>query len=193
VNYVCLRVLGPRGLAATMTPAFTVMQSAIGARGATFMATAIAISTLGFLSQGMLTAPRVFFAMARDGLFFPQIAWVPKSTRVPVAAIALQGVMASIVALSGKYEQILNYVVSIDFIFFGLTGASLFVFRKRLAPATAHRTPGHPFTTIFFVAACWLVVLATFYHFPENSFIGLGIVLLGIPAYWLFKRRQVGK
>ena len=68
VNYVCLRALGPQGLAATTTPAFTVMQQAIGARGATFMATAIAISTLGFLSQGMLTAPRVFFAMARDGL-----------------------------------------------------------------------------------------------------------------------------
>ena len=192
VNYVCLRALGPEGLAATTTPAFTVMQQAIGSRGATFMATAIAISTLGFLSQGMLTAPRVFFAMARDGLFFPQIAWVPKSTQVPVAAIALQGVMASIVALSGRYEQILNYVVSIDFIFFGLTGASLFVFRKRLPPASAHRTPGHPFTTVFFVTACWLVVLATFYHFPENSFIGLGILLLGIPAYWLFRRRQVG-
>jgi APA family basic amino acid/polyamine antiporter len=190
VNFICLRVLGARGLAATMTPAFTVMQSAIGPRGATFMATAIAVSTLGFLSQGMLTAPRVFFAMARDGLFFSQIAWVPKSTRVPVAAIALQGVMASIVALSGKYEQILNYVVSIDFIFFGLTGLSLFVFRKRLPPATAHRTPGHPVTTIFFVAACWLVVLATFYHFPANSFVGLGIVLLGIPAYLLFRRAK---
>ncbi len=192
VNVVCLLALGPHGLAATTTPAFTLMQKAIGSRGATFMATAIAVSTLGFLSQGMLTAPRVFFAMARDRLFFPQIAWVPQSTKVPVAAIALQGVMASIVALSGKYEQILNYVVSIDFIFFGLTGASLFIFRRRLPPAAAHRTPGHPVTTIFFVAACWLVVLATFYHFPENSFTGLGIVLLGIPAYWLFRRRQLG-
>jgi APA family basic amino acid/polyamine antiporter len=192
VNIVCLRALGPQGLAATTTPAFTLMQHAIGSRGATFMATAIAISTLGFLSQGMLTAPRVFFAMARDGLFFPQIAWVSKATKVPVAAILLQGVMASVVALSGKYEQILNYVVSIDFIFFGLTGASLFVFRKRLAPAGAHRTPGHPVTTIFFIAACWLVVLATFYHFPENSFIGLGIVVLGIPAYWVFSKTKQG-
>jgi APA family basic amino acid/polyamine antiporter len=90
VNYVCLRALGPQGLAATRTPAFTLMQQAIGARGATFMAAAIAVSTLGFLSQGMLTAPRVFFAMARDGLFFPQIAWVSRSTQVPVAAILLQ-------------------------------------------------------------------------------------------------------
>jgi APA family basic amino acid/polyamine antiporter len=192
VNIVCLRSLGPLGLAQTTTPAYTVMQKSIGPAGATFMALAISISTLGFLSQGMLTAPRVFFAMARDGLFFSQIAWVPKKTRVPVAAIALQGVMASIVALSGRYEQILNYVVSIDFIFMGLTGASLFVFRKRLPPASAHRTPGHPVTTIFFISCCWLVVLATFYHFPANSFTGLVIVLLGIPVYLFWNARKTG-
>jgi APA family basic amino acid/polyamine antiporter len=155
-----------------------------------FMAVAIAVSTLGFLSQGMLTAPRVFFAMAKDGLFFRAIAWLPKKTRVPVAAILLQGVLASIVALSGKYEQILNYVVSVDFIFFGLTGASLFVFRRRMKAAPEHRTPGHPFTTIFFIAACWLVVLATFYHFPENSFIGLGILILGVPVYYYWNRKR---
>ncbi len=190
VNVVCLRVLGISGLAETTTPAFSVMQEAIGPRGAQFMAVAIAVSTLGFLSQGMLTAPRVFFAMARDGLFFRAIAWLPKKTRVPVAAIMLQGVLASIVAVSGKYEQILNYVVSVDFIFFGLTGASLFIFRKRMPAASEHRTPGHPFTTIFFVAACWLVVLATFYHFPGNSFTGLGILMLGVPVYYYWNRKR---
>ena len=158
------------------------------------MALAIAVSALGFLSQGMLTAPRVFFAMAKDGLFFQQVAWLPKTTRVPVVAITLQGVLAAIVALSGKYEQILNYVVSTDFVFFGLTGASLFVFRRRMPASadhrTAHRTPGHPFTTIFFVAACWLVVLATYYNFPKNSFIGLGILLLGIPVYLYWSKKK---
>jgi APA family basic amino acid/polyamine antiporter len=191
VNIVCLRTLGPIGLANTSTPAFTVMQKAIGERGALFMALAIAVSTLGFLSQGMLTAPRVFFAMARDGLFFRAVAWLPKRTRVPVAAIALQGVLASVVALSGGYEQILNYVVSVDFIFFGLTGASLFVFRRRMAASEDHRTPGHPFTTIFFVAACWLVVLATFYNFPLNGFMGLGILLLGIPVYLYWSKKKI--
>ncbi len=189
VNVVCLRTLGPGGLAATVTPAYTLMQKAIGERGAVFMAVAISISTLGFLSQGMLTAPRVYFAMARDGLFFRWIAWLPKKTRVPVAAIALQGLLAAIIAVSGRYEQILNYVVSIDFIFFGLTGASLFIFRRRTGGAVEHRTPGHPFTTIFFVAACWLVVLATFYHYPGNSFTGLGLLLLGIPVYFYWSRR----
>ncbi len=190
VNVVCLHTLGPNGLAATITPAYTVMQKAIGNRGALFMAFAISVSTLGFLSQSMLTAPRVYFAMARDGLFFRWLAWLPKSTRVPVAAIALQGLLAVIIALSGRYEQILNYVVSIDFIFFGLTGASLFIFRRRSKAAPEHRTPGHPFTTIFFVAACWLVVLATFYHYPANSLVGLGLLLLGIPVYFYWSRRQ---
>jgi basic amino acid/polyamine antiporter, APA family len=190
VNIVCLHTLGPLGLADTTTPAFTVMQHAIGDKGAVFMAVAIAVSTLGFLSQGMLTAPRVFFAMARDGLFFRAVAWLPKRTRVPVAAIALQGVLASIVALSGRYEQILNYVVSVDFIFFGLTGVSLFVFRRKMEASKDHRTPGHPFTTIFFVAACWLVVLATYWNFPKNSFIGLGILLLGIPVYFYWSKKK---
>lgn len=190
VNLVCLRALGPEGLAATTTPAYTVMQRAIGESGALFMAVAISISTLGFLSQGMLTAPRVYFAMARDGLFFRSVAWLPKSTRVPVVAIAVQGVLASIIAVTGRYEQILNYVVSIDFIFFGLTGASLFIFRKRTTEPVEHRTPGHPFTTVFFVAACWLVVLATFYHYPENSSIGFGLLLLGIPVYLYWNRRK---
>jgi len=190
VNIVCLHTLGPLGLAATTTPAFSVMQKAIGDKGALFMAVAIAVSTLGFLSQGMLTAPRVFFAMARDGLFFSALTWLPKSTRVPVAAIALQGVLASVVALWGGYEQILNYVVSVDFIFFGLAGATLFVFRRKMTPSKDHRTPGHPFTTIFFVAACWLVVLTTFYSSPQNSFTGLGILLLGIPVYFYWSRKK---
>ena len=81
VNVVCLRVLGIGGLADTTTPAFSVMERAIGPRGAMFMAVAIAVSTLGFLSQGMLTAPRVFFAMAKDGLFFRILAWLEEDAR----------------------------------------------------------------------------------------------------------------
>src|SRR4051812_11985153 len=190
VNVVCLRVLGPSGLANSETPVYTFMQRAIGTAGARFMAVAIAVSTLGFLSQGMLTTPRVYFAMARDGLFFRFISCVSIRTRVPVAAIVLQGVLASVIALAGAYEQILSYVVSIDFVFFGLTGLALFLFRHRTGGASGHRTPEHPFTTLFFVAACWLVVLATFYHHPKNSFTGLGLLLLGIPVYLYWRRRN---
>lgn len=195
VNWVCLRSLGPEALALTTTPATAVMRLALGRRGATLIAAAIALSTLGFLSQSILTAPRVYFAMAQDGLFFRAIAWLDPRTRVPVVAIVLQSVWTMVIALSGRYEQILNYVVAMDFLFFGLTATTLFVFRRRAAgdPANAshgHRMPGHPVSTIAFVAICWWVVGNTVYRYPENSLIGFGLLLAGIPVYWFWSRRS---
>jgi len=188
VNAVCLWALAPDGLAATKTPASEVMRRALGEKGARAIAVGIAISTLGFLSQGMLTAPRVYYAMARDGLFFRSVGRVHPGTRVPMAAIALQGILAVIIALSGRYEQILNYVVSVDFIGFGLTGVALFVFRRRGERAVSFRTPGHPLTTAFFVAASFLVVINTVWRYPENTLIGLAILAAGVPAYFLWRR-----
>jgi APA family basic amino acid/polyamine antiporter len=189
VNVVCLRVLGADGLAATTTPASAVMRIALGNRGAMLIAAGIAISTLGFLSQSMLTAPRVYYAMAEDRLFFRAVAKVHPTTRVPVVAIAVQGIVAVIIALSGTYEQILSYVVSVDFIFFGLTGLALFVFRKRLGASASFRTPGHPISTAIFTIACWLVVAGTIIRSPVNSAIGFGILFAGLPAYWFWHSR----
>ncbi|HLW43462.1 MAG TPA: amino acid permease, partial [Candidatus Acidoferrales bacterium] len=106
VNVVCVYVLGPAGLAAATTPASAVMRAAWGPKGAALIAVGIAISALGFLSQSILTAPRVYFAMAEDGLFFRWVGWLDPRRRVPVVAIALQGVAAIIIALSGRYDQI---------------------------------------------------------------------------------------
>ena len=193
VAFVCVHTLGPGGLAASKTPATDVMRLALGDRGATFIAVAIAISALGFLSQGMLTAPRVYFAMAEDGLFFRSVAAVNATTRVPITAIVLQGAAASVIALSGTFGQILSYVVSVDFIFFGLTGAALFVFRRRDPDQrVAFKVPLHPITTGLFVAACALTVIATVWNNLANSLIGYAILLAGIPAclYWQRKNRR---
>jgi APA family basic amino acid/polyamine antiporter len=192
VNLVCLRVLGADGLAASTTPASDVMRRAFGERGARLLAVGIAISTFGFLSQGILTAPRVYYAMAQDGLFLRAMGWLHPRSRVPVVAIVTQGLVAVIIALSGRYEQILNYVVSVDFISFGLTGASLFVFRRR-GERGAFRTPGHPWTTAFFVASCWLVVLNTIYRYPANTVIGFLILASGVLAYLLWMRIPGGR
>jgi APA family basic amino acid/polyamine antiporter len=188
VNLVCVRVLGARGLADTLTPASAVMRTALGERGAAAIALGIAVSTLGFLSQGILTAPRVYYAMARDGLFFGAVARVHPRTRVPVVAIVLQGLVAIVIALSGRYEQILNYVVSVDFIFFGVTAASLFVFRRR-GQAGSFRTPGHPVTTVFFVFACAFVVSNAVWRYPGNTVVGLAILAAGVPAYLFWRAR----
>jgi len=191
VNFVYLRVLGASNLAATITPASTVMGTLLGPRGGKLIAAGVAISAFGFLAQSMLTAPRVYFAMAEDGVFFRGVAWVHPHTRVPVVAIVLQGVWAIVIALAGTYAQVVNYVVAMDCIFFGLTAVSLFVLRRRGVGASeetvSFRVPGHPWTTLLFIAAQWMIVVSTFAHDPKRAFIGLSIALAGLPVYFLWR------
>lgn len=191
VNLACLRVLGAAGLAASHAPAADVMRMAFGENGARWLALGVAASTLGFLSQSMLTAPRVYWAMAADGLFFRGIAHVDARTQAPVAAIALQGVAAVIVALTGEYGRILDTVVAADWIFFGHTAAALFVLRSRdersgvTAPAL---WSGHPWTTLaFLIASVWIVVQALA-HDPVNGLIGSLLLLAGLPVYAIWNR-----
>jgi basic amino acid/polyamine antiporter, APA family len=200
VTYVFLRVLGHAGLANTTVPASGVMRHALGDRGAKIIACGIALSTVGFLSQSILTAPRVYYAMARDGVFFQAVGRLNPRTRVPVIAIVLQGIWAAVVAMTGRYEQILNYVVTIDVLFFGLTGASLLVFRARArrdgterAQGDLVRVPLHPFTTWLFVLACWGVAISTLIRFPQNAGIGVAILGLGVLVYrfWAAPRSKV--
>jgi len=194
VNFVYLRVLGPAGLAANTTPATAVMERALGAAGGKLIALGIVVSTLGFLSQCVLTAPRVYYAMAQDGLFFRSVAWVDPKHRVPAVAILLQAAAAMVISLTRGYEQILNYVVSMDFIFFGLTATCVFVFRRREAmekgAPPAYCAPGHPYTTIVFIAISWFVVANTIYKYPGNTLIGMSILLAGIPVYYAWRWRS---
>jgi len=133
----------------------------------------------------------VYFAMAADGVFFASVARVSERTHAPVVAIVLQAALGIGVALSGRYEQILGYVVSADWVFFGLSAASLFVLRRRAVGGEQIRfpVPGHPFTTGAFVAVSALVVLSTAWAYPLNTLVGLGLVLAGLPAYVLWTRR----
>jgi APA family basic amino acid/polyamine antiporter len=190
-NIVYIRVLGPEGLATASAPASQVMRIAWGDFGARVIAIGITISTFGFLSQSMLTAPRVYFAMAKDGLFFKAVGVVHPKTHAPIVAIALQGLMAIAIAFWGKYGDILNYVVSMDFIFFGLTACCIFIFRKRFGIGELKtKVPGHPFTTLLFITVCWLVVINTIYKYPRNTLIGVAILLAGIPVYLFWRWRS---
>ena len=190
VNLACLRVLGPAGLNATTTPASDVMRIALGERGAQWIAIGIAISTLGFLSQSMLTAPRVYYAMARDGLFFESVGKLSPRSRAPVVAIVLQGVAAIVIACSGTYGEILNFEVTVDFIFFGMTAASLFILRRCQVGSDSAicRVPGHPFTTILFVLSCAGIVGSAIVASPVNSAIALCIMLAALPVYYYWSR-----
>ena len=194
VDIACLRALGPAGLGKTLAPASDVLQVALGPVGAKLAALAIAISTLGYLSQGMLTGPRVYLAMASDGLFFRQLAKVTEKSRVPAVAIIVQAVWCAILVLSGTYEQIVAYDVSINFLFFAITGVAVFVFRARDKSASAEaraqagfRIPMHPLSTILFIAICLVVVANGFWSDARDSIIGYSILAAGVPVYFLWR------
>ena len=190
VNLACLRVLGPAGLDTTTTPASNLMRIALGESGARWMALAITISALGFLSQSMLTAPRVYYAMARDGLFFASVGRLFGKSEAPVVAIVLQAFAAIVIACSGTYGEILNFEVTVDFVFFGMTAAALFVLRQRQvgSDSVSYRVPGHPFTTMLFVLSCAAIVLSAIIASPRNSAIALCIMLAGVPVYYFWSR-----
>jgi APA family basic amino acid/polyamine antiporter len=194
VNVACLRVLGPAGLDRTTTPASDLIRVVLGESGARWIALAITISALGFLSQSMLTAPRVYYAMARDGLFFKSVGKLFGKTEAPVVAIIIQGVAAILIACSGTYGEILNFEVTVDFIFFGMTAAALFVLRSHRigSDSVTYPVPGHPFSTILFVLSCAGIVLRAISGSTGNSAIALCIMLAGLPVYYLWRRSRRG-
>ena len=191
VNWACVRVLGGPGLAQTPAPASAIMQLALGPAGARLIEAGIAVSTLGFLSQSMLTAPRVYYAMARDRTFFEHVGRLDPRTRAPVFAIALQGAFAVLLTTWGQYRQILDYLIAVDFLFFGLTASCLFVFRRRdgHGPAPGFAVPGHPWTTGSFVAVCWLFVGNLVAQRPADTLLGMAVLATGVPAYAFWRWR----
>jgi len=197
-NLAYLHALGVAGLAASPAPAAAVMQQALGRPGTRLISVGIAVSTLGFLSLVLLVTPRVFQAMAADGVFFQRLARLHPAHRTPTGAIVFMGAWAILLTVSGTYAQLLDYVVFGDWIFFGLTVATLFVYRARdraagvAAPPGALRTIGYPWVPGLFVVAAAYVVASSVLANPRNAAIGGGLLLLGVPVYlyWRFRHKD---
>ena len=187
-NLAYLRALGVDGLAASRAPAAEAMGRAVGDLGRGLIAVGIAISTAGFLNVVILVTPRVYQAMARDGVFFRALARLHPRTRAPVAAIALQAVWSGALVLSGGYGDLLDWVTFADWIFFGATAATLFVFRRRTATATA-LAPLHPWSTGAFILAAGYVVAGAVLSNPANALRGTLMLAAGVPAYAWWRRR----
>jgi APA family basic amino acid/polyamine antiporter len=195
-NLAYLRVLGAAGLAHSSAPAAGVMARVLGPTGQRLISAGIAVSTFGFLNLVILVTPRVFQAMAADGVFFAGLARLHPRYRTPAGAIAFMGAWSIVLALSGTYAQLLDYVVFGDWIFFGLTVASLFIYRARdLTPwpplhevergnegETQFRVPGYPWTPALFVLAAAYVVASSIVANPKNALIGTGLLALGVPV-----------
>lgn len=191
VNIGCLRVLGPAGLAATKVPASDVMQAALGPVGARLIAIAIALSTLGFMSTRMLITPRIYFQMAADGTFFQQIAWISPRSRVPVIAIAAEGTIAALIAISGTFDQIVNWTVAPEWVFVVLAAGAVFIFRKRDGDAARPpiRVPFHPWSTILLMAVLVAIFATEVVLLPLDTLYGTLVMLAGIAFYFAWRGR----
>jgi len=191
-NVTYLRLLGALDLAASTAPAADAMRVALGPKGASLIGAGIAVSAFGFLNLSTLVAPRMFQAMAQDGLFFKRLAELHPRYRTPGPAILVYAGWTILLTLSGTFNQLVDYVVFGDWIFFALAVATLFVYRRRDRAgggAAGFRVPGYPVVPALFVLASLYVVASSIGANPRNAAIGTGLLLLGIPVYWFWKRR----
>jgi APA family basic amino acid/polyamine antiporter len=190
-NIAYLRVLGASGLAHSTAPAADVMRGLLGPVGATIISAGITASTFGFLNLVILVTPRVFQAMAADGVFFPRLAALHPVYRTPTAAILLQAVWSIVLTLNKSFTALVDYVAFGDWIFFGLTVVGLFVYRARGGDPPPFRAPGGVWVPGFFVVAAAYVVASSIGANPGNALIGTGLILLGVPVFWYWRSRGV--
>ncbi|BAH39073.1 MAG TPA: amino acid permease [Gemmatimonas aurantiaca] len=189
IGYVA--ALGPEGVAGSERVAAQSVAWVLGTAAGNAVGALILISILSAANGLFLTTPRMFFAMARDGVFFRRLADVHPRFETPAFAIGAIAVWSIVLALTGTFQQLLTYVVFTGWGFYALGGVAVFALRRR-APNMPRpfRVPGYPVTPILFVLAAVALVLNTMITQPSRAAVGLGAVLLGAPVYYLWRRRS---
>lgn len=179
----------PSGEAAATTFAAQVGSALFGNAGGQVFASIVVVCVLGSLTAFIMAAPRVYYAMARDNLFIKSIAAVDARFGTPLRAIALQAALASLLVAIGTFEQILAYFFFVTVLFIALTVAAVFFFQRRKADASTYRTPGYPLTPLFFLILVVILLFLLAARNPTQAFLGVGVVLLGVPVYYLLFRK----
>lgn len=192
-NFAYLAALGPDRVAASDRVASEAISQVLGPAAGSVIAIAIIISMYSAAHATVITAPRVYFSMAQDGLFFRRLAEVHPRFGTPALAISANCAWAAVLALTGTFQQLLTYVVFVGWIFYALGAAAVIALRiKRPDAPRPFRVPGYPFTPLIFVLAAAAIVLNTIVEQPTQSAIGIGMVLLGVPAFAFWRSRQRG-
>ncbi len=186
-----LFLLPPDRMGASERLATDAIAVALGGGGAAAIALAIFLSTFGTAGIYTLTAPRIYYAMARDGVFFRKVAELHPKFGTPANAILIQSAWAILLILFwGTFENLISYVVFTDWIFFGLAAGSVFLFRRRRPDMPRpYRTRGYPLTPALFILLSAWFVANTFVGKPAEAWAGLGFLTLGIPVYYLWCRK----
>lgn len=189
-NLGYISALGSAGAAASNSVAADAMRAVLGPFFAKLIAVAILISMFSAANGLTLTSPRVYYAMANDGVFFRKLAEVHPRFRTPAFAVIAGSAWAAVLAASGTFEQLLTYVVFTGWIFYALGAAAVFVYRRR-EPDTPrpYRVPGYPFTPLLFVVAAAALVLNTIVAEPLRALVGLGLLVTGVPVYLIWQYR----
>jgi APA family basic amino acid/polyamine antiporter len=189
-NLGYVAALGTNAAAASDHVAADAMREVFGPLSGKFFSALVLVSIFSAANGVMLTAPRLYYSMARDGVFFARLARVSERFGTPASAIVLLAVWSALLAASGTFEQLLTYVVFAGWIFYGLGAMSVFASRRKHADAPRpFRTPGYPVTPLLFVASAALLVLNTLREQPARALIGLAVVFLGTPAFYLWRAR----
>ncbi len=190
INFVYLRALPIPVLSQTPRVGEAAAQALLGAGAARLVSAAILVSIFGCLSANILTCSRIYQPMAQDGLFFRALAKINPRHHVPAASLLAQAVWASVLVLSGTFEQLYTYVVFVEVLAYTATGAALYVLR-RSHPATPrpYRTWGYPWVPALFILSSLALMANTLKERPMESLIGLGLLVLGLPAYAAWRRR----
>ena len=185
--------LGISGVAGSQRVASDAATAVIGPWAGMSMAAVILVSVFSASNGLVLTLPRLFFAMSQDRLFFARLAEVHPRFGTPAVAILATSVWAAVLVLTGSFETLLTYVVFMSWVWFALAALAIFVYRKREPDAPRpFRCPGYPLTPVLFVLSALVIVANTVVSQPTQSLIGLGITVLGVPAYMWWRSRAVG-
>ena len=189
-NLGYLAALGAAGVANSNRLAATAVSTAVSPAASKLIAIMILISIFSATNGVMLTSPRVYYAMARDRLFFYRLAQVHPRFQTPAFAIICGALWSAILAVTGTFDQLLTYVIFVGWIFYALAGACIFVYRRRMPDAArSFEVPGYPVTPLVFVVAAAALALNTVVTQPTRAGIGIAIVLLGAPAYFAWRRK----
>jgi APA family basic amino acid/polyamine antiporter len=190
-DFSYLIALGPKVAEGTTTIAATAISAVLEPAAGKLVALAILVATFSSANSIQLTAPRVFYAMAEDRLFFRKLAEIHPRFRTPALAIVAGGIWAAILSCIGTFQQLLTYAIFAAWIFYALAAASIFVYRRKMPNvARPYRVPGYPFTPAIFVLAATALVVNTILSRPRGAAEGLGIVLLGLPVYFFWRSKS---
>ncbi|MEW5798164.1 MAG: amino acid permease [Bacteroidota bacterium] len=190
VNLSYLVVLPVSSMASSHFIASDAAVRMMGNFGASFITASVMISMLGANQSFILTAPRIYYAMARKELFFHSMQLLHATRRTPVIGLLSQAAWASVLVLLGTFDQLITYIIFAIWIFYALSCAAVIILRKRNPDAVRpYKTWGYPYTPIIFILFALALVGNTIIENPMDAAIGLLLVFSGVPAYWYWKRK----